>query len=214
MVMKKGVEHPQEGITENRIKQTMCSWPVVDKTIGLKLCGNYQFPNVTKIETSPYFVLAGPSKFHVSLQKADPTARDYVFEYRLTPTQNGSMVSVAFDTPGSSVRRLLSANLTLDVQSQNLTLLLQTAAGTTLARGRYKNTENEKYLYIGLDINDKKHFDVRLSLTRKESKHGYTYQPKFYLGVNDERVAELNGKVCQQHSHSCEYQYILRINLI
>lgn len=191
--MRKDVEEYQKGITENKISKTMCSWPVVDRTIGLKLCADYNFANVTKNNNAPYFILAGPAKFRVSLQKADPTAKDYVFEYKWTKARDKSVISVSFDTPGSSVRRLLNANMTLDVQSHNLTLLLQSAAGTTLAKGRYKNTEYEKYLQLSLDINGKKHFDAELSLNKRDSKNGFIYQPKLYLGVNNERVAQLNG---------------------
>lgn len=190
VVMNGKNEEYQKGILENRIQQSICSWPSLNETIGLKLCVDYQFPNVVGVSNSPYFILAGPSKFHVSLKK---DATIYLLEYKLHKNENSSTVSFVFDTPGSNVTRLLTANMTLDVQSQNLTLLLRMSNKTTVARGKYKDTPDDKYIILELDIDGKKHFDAQLSLKREQSTNGFTYDPYFYLGVNGERVAELNG---------------------
>lgn len=64
---------------------------------------------------------------------------------------------------------------------------------TFLVAGKYKNTENEKYIQFGLNIDGKKHFDAEVGLKIKQIKYGYSYQPKFYLGINNERIAELSG---------------------
>lgn len=185
----------QKGITDNRIEQSLCSWPVIDKTVGLKLCMDYQFPNVvSRRSKAPHFILAGPSLFHMSLKKADPTAKVYLMEYKFDQARNNSIISLVFDTPGSAVKRLLAVNLTIDTQSQNLTLYMETSNGATLAKGKYKNAPDEKYFIVGLNIDGKKHFDVQMKLQRQASKYGFTYDPYFYLAVNDDRVAELNGK--------------------
>jgi hypothetical protein len=191
--MKHEVEQLQSGLSDNLVSKSICSWPAVDKTVGLKLCGEYHFINVTKINKAPYFVLAGPSGLRLFLEKSDPTAKTYLFEYKWTDKKDLTVVSLTFDTPGSSVGRLLAANFTVDKQSQNLTLFLQSTAGTVLARGRYKNTHKEKYLQLALTINEKKHFDLNLSLIRRDSTHGFIYFPKIYLGINGERVLELQG---------------------
>ncbi|KYB29704.1 hypothetical protein TcasGA2_TC031518 [Tribolium castaneum] len=193
IVMKRNVEQVQSGPSEHRVSKSICSWPAVDKTVGLKLCGEYHFINVTKINKAPYFVLAGPAGLRLFLEKSDPTAKTYIFEYKWTDKRDLSIVSLTFDTPGSSIGRLFAANFTVDRQSQNLTLFLQSTAGTVLARGRYKNTDKEKYLQLALTINEKKHFDWNLSLIREDSKHGFNYYPKIYLGINGERVLELQG---------------------
>lgn len=94
---------------------------------------------------------------------------------------------------GSSVPRLISANLTLDVHYQNISLVLHSARGSILAKGKFKNTPRDKYLEAVLDINNRKHLDLSMSLEEVQSHNGRTYIPKFYLGVNSERVAELDG---------------------
>jgi hypothetical protein len=59
--------------------------------------------------------------------------------------------------------------------------------------GTYKNTENEKYIQAGLYIDGKKHFDAELGLKLKDVKYGHIYQPRLYLAINSERIAELTG---------------------
>lgn len=191
--MNGDMEHRQRGLENNRVSQSACSWPVLDKSIGLKLCAHYHFANVTKIDYAPYFILAGPAGFRLSLQKADPTAKTYFLEYKWNKSDTGSAISLTFDTPGSAVRRLIGINLTVDTRNHNVTLMLHSSSGNLVARGKYKNTVTEKYLQVALNIDDKKHLDLSLSLDQKESKNGHTYIPKVYLGVNGERVAELQG---------------------
>ncbi|KAG5866821.1 hypothetical protein JTB14_009006, partial [Gonioctena quinquepunctata] len=194
LVKQNDVEHLQKGLP-NRFSKSICSWPVLDQTLGLKVCTEYSFVNVTKMNNIPYFLAAGPSNFGIYLQKSDPSAKNYSFEYKLTQRRDLSVVSLIFDTPGSTMNRLLSANLTIDKHTQNLTLLLQSSAGTVLARGTYKNTPDEKFIRVSLDINNKKHFDANASLRRHRIKNGFSYTPNVYLGVNGERVFEVSGEL-------------------
>ncbi|KAJ8914493.1 hypothetical protein NQ315_002765 [Exocentrus adspersus] len=129
------------------------------------------------------------------INKSDPTANVYLFEYKRTQRKDLSVISLTFDTPGSEVKRVLNANLTVDKQSHNLTMLLQSPEGEMLARGKYKNTYDEKFIQIALDVNRKKHFDASFSLTKHDIKNGYTYRPIAYLVVNGERVMKLEGSI-------------------
>lgn len=76
-------------VPETIISNTTCSWPSLEKLVGLKVCADYQFPNVTKISNASYFVLNGPTLFKVSVIKADPTAKSYLLEYKwdVTPVR-------------------------------------------------------------------------------------------------------------------------------
>lgn len=74
-------------VPKNIISNTTCSWAALDRLIGLKMCTDYQFSNVTKDPNAPYFVLNGLTLFKVSLIKADPTAKNYVLEYNWNKTQ-------------------------------------------------------------------------------------------------------------------------------
>lgn len=68
------------------IADSTCSWPIVEQLIGLKLCFDYQFPNVTDTANAPYFILNGPTLFRTSIIKADPSAKSYLFEYTWNAT--------------------------------------------------------------------------------------------------------------------------------
>lgn len=186
-------EVEQAGIVKDRISESTCSWPSVEQTVGLKFCMDYHFPNVTKINNASYFIIAGSSGFRLSLQKSDPTTKTYILEYKSEDTHNSSYISLTFDTPDSKVKRLLVANLTLDLHSHNLTLVTQSTAGIVVAKGRYKNTVSEKYIELQLDVNNNKKLDTLLSLETEQIRNGHLYKPKIFLGVNNDRVAELEG---------------------
>lgn len=64
------------------VSNRTCTWPALDRLVGLKLCVDYQFSNVTKDPNASYFLLNGPTLFKASLIKADPSAKTYLLEYK------------------------------------------------------------------------------------------------------------------------------------
>ncbi|KAK9890371.1 hypothetical protein WA026_010464 [Henosepilachna vigintioctopunctata] len=195
LVLKHGKEVPQFGLKEYVIKKSICSWPVIEKTLRLRTCTEYHFVNVTKMRNAPYFILAGPAEFRIFLEKLDPTTKDFILEYKWTDAGETSAISLSFDAPGSTLGKIVEANFNIDRLSRNLTLSVKTTAGTVTAHGNYKNTPEEKYLQIAVNINDFKHFDTTISLLKKPINHGFIYYPRIYLGVNNERVIEIQGSV-------------------
>nr|CAD7398659.1 unnamed protein product [Timema cristinae] len=79
IVMKGDEEERQTGITQGRLDEHLCSNQTIDQTLGLKFCAHFQFPNASLITNSSTFILNGPTKFAVSLEKADPTAKKTAF---------------------------------------------------------------------------------------------------------------------------------------
>ncbi|KAK2581438.1 hypothetical protein KPH14_005113 [Odynerus spinipes] len=177
------------------ISNTTCSWQALDRLIGLKMCLDYQFANVTKNPNASYFLLNGPTLFKISVIKADPTAKSYLLEYKWERTEKQSVFKVAFDTPGSQMKRELSATVSFDIQNHNVTVLLHSVGNSLVAKGTYKKTENETFIEVGFDINGTKHLDASIGYTRKKFTYGYTYSPKFYLDINSERVVAVSGAI-------------------
>lgn len=199
------------------ISNTSCSWTALDRLVGLKLCVDYQLSNVTKNPSAPYFVLSGPTLFKISLIKADPTAKNYLLEYKWEKTevpfifsvsvvenyfrlitspvslQKQSLFRAAFDTPGSQVNRELSATVSFDAKTNNVTVLLRSAGNSIVAEGTYKSTENETFIDVGFDINGTKHLDASIGYATKKFQYGYTFSPQMHLIVNNERIAALSG---------------------
>ncbi|XP_066155546.1 uncharacterized protein Apoltp [Euwallacea fornicatus] len=191
LVKQNNKEYLQAGLAKTTISNSICTWSALSAAIGLKMCTDYAYKNVSQ----PFFILAGPSYFDIYVEKSDPTAKTYLFEYKWTEARDLSVLSLTFDTPGSEVKRLIHANVTMEVDGHNLTMLMQSSAGVILARGRIKNTEDQKIFQMTLDINNTKHFDSSISYDRLKKPNGYTYKPRVYLGVNTERVMELQGFV-------------------
>lgn len=191
MVKQRNIDEIQEGISRNRVSKTICSWDAVENTIGLKLCSSYSMVNVPKMGNNvPNLVMSGPTSFRFFVHKADPTANVYLFQYHWNP----SLISVTFDTPGSKLKRLFSANLTLGKGTQNLTVLFQSSEGTVLLKGKVINRPDARVLQFTVKINDVEHFDAGGSLYRKSLKNGYTYKPTLYVAVNKERIFTFKGK--------------------
>lgn len=139
---------PQEGLTKATVADGVCSWQPISDAIGLKLCLHYSYKNATSVPSAPIFPLAGPANFDVYVQKSDPTANVYLFEYKWSQGRDSSVISLTFDTPGSTVKRLMHANFTIDKTSNNLTMLMESSSGVILARGRIKNTDDQKIFQV------------------------------------------------------------------
>lgn len=212
LIKQNDMEQSQSGLSRNRVSQSICYWPVVDKALGLKPCGDYHFTNVTRMSNAPYFLLAGPAGFRWYLNKSDPTAKIYLFEYKKTQANNGTVYSMVMDTPGSSLKRLVSANFIL--AKRNITMLIKSSDGALMARAKYKNTEDETLLELTLDINNQKHFDASFSINREPSPNGFKYLPRVYLGVNNERVVDLQGKFEDHLTPSVRVNVALLLNWV
>lgn len=142
------------------------------------------------MENVPYFIMAGPTSFRFFIHKADPTANIYKFEYKWTPT----LITATFDTPGSKLNRLFSANLTVGRGMQNLTVILQSSEGMVSLKGKVINRPDARVLQFTVNINDEEHFDAVVSLYRTNLKNGFAYKPTLYLSVNKERIFSFKGE--------------------
>lgn len=58
---------------------------------------------MTNLRDAPYFLLSGPSKYILSLEKADPSAKTYAMQYTWDKNDTNNMFTFSFDTPNSKV---------------------------------------------------------------------------------------------------------------
>ncbi|KPJ14886.1 Apolipophorin, partial [Papilio machaon] len=248
-------ELQQPGLNRNRIARSTCSWTTVDRAIGIKLCAAYQFPNMTNLHNAPYFLMSGPAKYILSLEKADPSAKTYAFQYKwqkndtanvvgfsfdtpdskfpnMTNLHNApyflmsgpakyilslekadpsaktyafqykwqkndtaNVVGFSFDTPDSKEKRMIDASMIISNTSTSASLSLQSARSTLRARALYRNLPHDKSLQASLDVDGRKQFDTTMSITRHDIKYGYVWIPHAYWVVNNETIAELSGTV-------------------
>lgn len=184
---------PVKGVTAGLVENKICSWPLLDEVLGLKVCTNFLFPSAVNVLKSPILLLKGPLKFGISLEKSDPSAKTYILEYKKQDAENKTVITAVFETPGSIVKRTMKATINLDDQTQNLTLLVKSESNSLHAEGFYRHSPTDRSLNFGLDINGKKHVDVQMSLISIKAKHGYTYEPKLLFAINGKRIANLTG---------------------
>ncbi|CAH0598289.1 unnamed protein product [Chrysodeixis includens] len=188
-------ELQQQGLNKNRIEQNTCSWSTFDKAIGIKMCASYQFPNMTNLHNAPYFLMSGPAKYILSLEKADPTANTYAFQYKWDKNETNNVISFSFDTPDSKEKRMINALLSLSNTSSSALLTLQSEKSTLKAKAMYRNMPYDKSLSASLDVDGRKQFDTVMSLKRHDIKYGYVWIPHAYWVVDNERIAEMSGVI-------------------
>ncbi|KAL4716758.1 hypothetical protein ACJJTC_001914, partial [Scirpophaga incertulas] len=188
-------ELQQQGLNQNRVEQNTCSWSTFDNAIGIKVCASYQFPNMTNIHHAPYFLMSGPAKYILSLEKADPSAKTYAFEYKWDKNETADVIGFSFDTPNSKEKRTFNAQLSLTNTSSTAQLILHSAKSTIKAKALYRNLQDDKTIEATLDVDGHKQFDTLMSLTRHDIKHGYVWVPRAYWVVDDDKIAELSGGV-------------------
>ncbi|XP_045454917.1 apolipophorins [Melitaea cinxia] len=188
-------ELQQLGLNKNRIEQNTCSWTTFDKAIGIKVCAAYQFPNMTNLRNAPYFLMSGPAKYIVSLEKADKSAKTYAFQYKWERNETTDVLGFSFDTPNSKEKRMFDAFLSVSNTSSTATLTMQSSQSTIKAKALYRNLPYDKSIEASLDVDGKKEFDTVMSLKRHDIKYGYVWLPHAYWVVNDEKIAELSGSL-------------------
>lgn len=182
------------GITD-RYKNSTCTWPSVDDMLGLKVCIDYSLPDVSDTsKTYPSLVLSGPIEFDIHLDKADLSAKIFNFEYEWNKGKDASHGSITFETPNTKIPRQFSISLRTDPQNYNMTMGFINGNQTQTALGYVKLAPGEKSLDFSISINDKKHFSMEMSVTKKRlTKSKTQMNPKFMLIINDAKVAGMNG---------------------
>lgn len=196
-VLQEHNEIRQRGF-KKRYTNSTCTWPYVEKAVGLKLCADYSLPDVSKTKlTHPSLILSGPVKLDIHLDKADPTARLFELEYRwvmdnLTNIAEGSMI---FHTPGSEIPRVFSANLTTTPSLYSASMDFRNGDLHHSAIGEYSFSEVKRHLNISLNLNGQEYLALEVGMNRTTWKNGYIYQPKFLLEINRDKIAGMVGKL-------------------
>lgn len=196
-VLQENHEIRQRGF-KKRYTNSTCTWPYVEKAVGLKLCADYSLPDVSKTKlTHPSLILSGPVKLDFHLDKADPTAKTFQFEYRWTtdPLTNVSDASVIFHTPGSEISRIFSANLTTTPNLYSVSMDFRNGDLYHSAIGEYAFSDVKRHLNISLNLNGEEYLALEVGMNKTLWKNGYIYYPKFLLEINRDKIAGMVGQL-------------------
>lgn len=194
LVIRHDSEIKQVGIPK-RYSNSSCTWPFVDEAVGLKICAEYSLPDVSNSTSYPSLILSGPLNINVHLDKADLTAKDFVFEYRSTKNQEQIIRTLIFETPNSVIPRRFSANVTSNDTTYDIGMEFVNGKTEHNAVGLYKNTENDKRLEFTFNTQGKSNMGFQIGLNKTDVKHGAIYRPLFYLMVKDVKIAGIGGTV-------------------
>ncbi|XP_053663269.1 uncharacterized protein LOC128712401 [Anopheles marshallii] len=199
MLVSTGRREIRQAGIESRYSNSTCTWPFIDQAIGLKMCANYSMPNVTSCGdiVVPSLILSGPINFDVSLEKADLTAKMFVLKYSWTERQNNTIVSVLFETPNSHIPRIFRANVTHEAHRKTASMSFVNGNISHKAVGIYINNPKQHRMEMSLNVNDRKYLALEMGYNRTEFRNGRMYYPLFYLSINNERIAGMNGQVRQ-----------------
>lgn len=195
LVVKRDQELPQAGIAKRSANST-CTWPVLDKAIGLQMCSHYSVPDLSNTtEALPSLLLSGPLNFSVILKKSDLTAKKYVFEYNWDQQDEDNNVSLVFSTPGSRIPRILVANLTSVPQGLNASVSFINGKNRASAGCRYSGNPDHRRLDVYLDNNGNRSLDLGMELRRYQDFTAWIYKPRMLLTINGVNITGLVGSI-------------------
>ncbi|TDG46759.1 hypothetical protein AWZ03_006806 [Drosophila navojoa] len=195
LVVKRDQELPQAGIAKRSANST-CTWPVLDKAIGLQMCSHYSVPDLSNTtEALPSLLLSGPLNFSVILKKSDLTAKKYVFEYNWDQQDEDNNVSLVFSTPGSRIPRILVANLTSVPKGLNASVSFINGNNRASAGCRYSGNPDYRRLDVYLDNNGNRSLDLGMELRRYQDFTAWIYKPRMLLTINGVNITGLVGSI-------------------
>lgn len=198
------------------------TWPFIDRALGLKVCAEYSLPDVSNSTTQlPSLILSGPINLNIHLDKADLTAKTFLFEYRSEDSSDISKTSFVFHTPDSVIPRIFSANITSGPNNWNVTMSFKNGDLEHSAVGTYRNTSEETKFEVYLNLDGHKNFALEAGYNRSVVRNGYMYYPKILLTVNEDNIAGVSGTLkitgkrnIEQYDVNLEFQTKkLRANL-
>ncbi|KAL9926249.1 apolipoprotein lipid transfer particle isoform 1-T7 [Glossina fuscipes fuscipes] len=196
IVLAEDEEISQVGISQRRSNST-CTWPVLNRALGLQICSHFSVPDLSNSPNIiyPSLLLSGPTNFSIILKKSDPTATRYVFEYNLEQEGNSSNWSLLFHTPGSAVTRVLVTNVTTIPDAFNASVAFVSGGSKTSAGCSYVTNPDKRQLDFFLDTNGNKSLEMNMELTRSQERTTWIYTPKMLLAVNGVNITGLIGTV-------------------
>lgn len=195
IVIQHDKEIRQPGI-QKRYANSTCTWPGIERAIGLKVCSNYSLPDVSKsVRPLPSLIMCGPIDIQLYLDKMDPSAKVYSFEYNWVDSGSKSTGSFIFETPNSNISRIFGVNITREPNIYSLAMNFENDATEHSATAVYKNTDDEKLIEANLQIDGQKSFALEMGMNKSMILKGFLHYPRLSLAVNDEQIAALSGSV-------------------
>lgn len=197
-VLKHDDDLPQPGISK-RYTNSSCTWPFIDQAVGLQICTEYSMPDVNNVSAmaAPYpsLLLSGPVSFNIHLDKADLTAKTFLFEYHWDEQSDAARGSLSFHTPDSVIPRVFTANMSMTPVNYKIAMAFQNGPLLYTAVGSVLNTTDEKKFDISLKMGEVEKFALDMGYNRTEVRYGWVYYPHILMAVDRKNISGLSGTV-------------------
>ncbi|KAK3093078.1 hypothetical protein FSP39_010780 [Pinctada imbricata] len=201
-------EREQNMITENRKSHQLCTGSKLAIMTGLELCGVMEFPNASMKADAPYFPLTGPVSAEVAMFKRD-THKSYKIQSNLINNRNEFDMKMYFNTPGSKVSRLLSANVLLKKNDKTLEMNLISPWKKGSFKGDVVDTRDLKRVSGVVLLDEKKEFKASAEMARSRKGNSFFYTPSLEIKADKMKPIGLKGSIEYRPSQSFESEITL-----
>ncbi len=83
-----GNSHIEEpGVVADRVESQLCSCDMFSRVNGFKYCSTLSYPKKSAIPMAPNFLLAGPMRARIVIEKTDRTLRSYELMMKWSSTE-------------------------------------------------------------------------------------------------------------------------------
>ncbi|XP_037526583.1 uncharacterized protein LOC119404030 [Rhipicephalus sanguineus] len=189
------LEHRNE--PQKKLETEACTGAVLERTLGVRLCGRAEFPVSSQTYRSPMYPFSGNAELSLNLIKADPTLTAYEFESSWTNTKDLVGAVLSINTPGTKTDREITASLQHNLRDGSVALKMKAPSKKLAIEGRYNFDEKLKKLNLQAQADDEAFFQLITEL-KADASSGQDGMNK-YTHVTDvtyrgEKIVLINGQ--------------------
>ncbi|XP_067679783.1 uncharacterized protein [Haliotis asinina] len=193
------LEREEKLITDNRQDLKLCTGERLAQITGVELCNEFQWANASLTNGAPYFPFTGPFSYSMTLLKRD-THSGYKVLAKRTENKVSSTAQLAFNTPGSSINRALSMDVTINYKNKEFELEIVSPWKKATAKGNLDT--DQKLLGVGgnLLLDEKDEYGLVGQVKIIKGRDAMTFKPRFEIRQPGAKVILLSGSVNTQGS--------------
>ncbi|XP_064477046.1 uncharacterized protein LOC135390962 [Ornithodoros turicata] len=187
---------------EQKISVEDCTGQNVQRALGIKVCGQAEFPVSSSGSSAPLYPFNGNARFRIYMKKTDPTLTSYNLEARWNNDKVMTGALLTMNTPGTSEDREIIAKLQHNKRDNSVSLRLKTPPKDIEVEGKY-NLGSE---LLKLDLQAKMDAEPILTMItemRMDIPRGgrgmSKYRPFCEITYRGEKMLALNGQWNMAH---------------
>jgi len=194
-VSYRGQDREQNTGQRDAVNKKRCTDPTVARKVGFEICGELAYPGTTAGgRTHPR---SGPAVAKIYVNKLD-TFTSATFEASFISSKDTGVdtARLAFNTPGSTVDRQVTADFRLDRPNKDISFNLRSPWKKVALTGRAVYEPQSKSATLRAVIDDKLEYSLNAALSSVEQRTGETkYTPSVRLVIPGRDPITLDGEL-------------------